>query len=119
MTLQTYVNAEARATEKIRKYGGPVTVMRQATGGTNDVEGTGSTWGVAADGFALQTEYAATKIDGENIQRGDKRFLVEAGAAVLEKDRIVKGGVTWAVIRVEEINPAGDFNILSKVQVRR
>lgn len=118
MTLRTYINAEARATDKIRKYGGTVTVMRQS-GVTDDVEGTGSTWAVAADGHALQTEYAATKVDGTNIQRGDKRFLVEAGAAVLEKDRIVMGGVTWAVIRVEEINPAGDFNILSKVQVRR
>lgn len=79
------------------------------------VSGLTATWPVPV----LQQEYTTREIDGELIQRGDAKFLLPGVApAPLVDDRLTVGAVTWTVVGVQTVQPAG-IPIIHTLQVRR
>lgn len=114
--MSVFTDAQAKATEKIRQYGGTIRIVR--TSPVDDITGTGGVDTIVGTGKAIQTEYSTRAIDGDKIKVGDKRLLVEASVVLQEDDRVQFGGKTWTVKRIEELNLDGETRVFSKVQVR-
>lgn len=73
---------------------------------------------------AALLDYDNRQIDGENIQRGDRRALVAAGpltalgiTGISAPDSIVVGGVAVPVVQSKPLQPAG-LVVLYDVQLR-
>ena len=63
------------------------------------------------------TIYKTGEIDGTLIQRGDRKILLAAEVAPTPADRIVDGGIEFAVVDVVTIAPGPEV-VLFKVQAR-
>lgn len=114
--MSVFTDAQAKATDKIRQYGGTIRVVR--TSPMDDITGTGGVDTIVGSGKAIQTEYSIRAIDGDKIKVGDKRLLVEASVVLQEDDKIQFGGKMWTVKRIEELNLDGETRVFAKVQVR-
>lgn len=114
--MSVFTDAQAKATDKIRQYGGTIRVVR--TSPVDDITGTGGVDTIVGSGKAIQTEYSIRAIDGDKIKVGDKRLLVEASVVLQEDDKIQFGGKMWTVKRIEELNLDGETRVFAKVQVR-
>lgn len=114
--MSVFTDAQAKATEKIRQYGGTIRIVR--TSPVNDITGTGGVDNIVGSGKAIQTEYSTRAIDGDKIKVGDKRLLVEASVVLQEDDKVQFGGKMWTIKRIEELNLDGETRVFAKVQVR-
>lgn len=114
--MSIFTDAQAKATDKIRQYGGTIRIVR--TSPVDDVTGTGGVDTIVGTGKAIQTEYSIRAIDGDKIKVGDKRLLVEATVVLQEDDKVQFGGKIWTIKRIEELNLDGETRIFAKVQVR-
>lgn len=114
--MSVFTDAQAKATEKIRQYGGTIRIVR--TSPVDDVTGTGGVDTIVGTGKAIQTEYSTRAIDGDKIKVGDKRLLVEATVVLQEDDKVQFGGKIWTIKRIEDLNLNGETRIFAKVQVR-
>nr|DAH56205.1 MAG TPA: Head Tail Attachment [Caudoviricetes sp.] len=114
--MSVFTDAQAKATEKIRQYGGTIRIVR--TSPVDDITGTGGVDTIVGTGKAIQTEYSTRAIDGDKIRVGDKRLLVEASVVMQEDDKVQFGGKIWTIKRIEELNLDGGTRIFAKVQVR-
>lgn len=114
--MSVFTDAQAKATDKIRQYGGTIRVVR--TSPVDDITGTGGVDTIVGSGKAIQTEYFIRAIDGDKIKMGDKRLLVEASVVLQEDDKIQFGGKMWTIKRIEELNLDGETRVFAKVQVR-
>ena len=115
MTL--YDNFIILAERLIREKGREITLINRQIGGydpiTNTInDGSDTTRTVRA----VFTEYGAKEIDGQIIQRGDKRCLIagEVNASEVVRD----GDNDYTIVNIEQVMP-GEELIISKVQVRR
>lgn len=118
MTQASFIRARSKAAAKIQQYGGPIAVLR-TSGVVDPVEGTVGEPVQVMTGHALQTNYTKTATDGERVKPGDKKFLVVVNGRLQDEDQIVMGGVTWYIKDIKDIQPDGDYLIMSTVQVRR
>lgn len=114
--MSVFTDAQAKATEKIRQYGGTIRIVR--TSPVDDITGTGGVDTIVGTGKAIQTEYSTRAIDGDKIKVGDKRLLVEATVVLQEDDKVQFGGKIWTIKRIEDLNLDGETRIFAKVQVR-
>lgn len=114
--MSVFTDAQAKATEKIRQYGGTIRIVR--TSPVDDVTGTGGVDTIVGTGKAIQTEYSTRAIDGDKIKVGDKRLLVEATVMLQEDDKVQFGGKIWTIKRIEDLNLDGETRVFAKVQVR-
>jgi hypothetical protein len=115
--MTTYGNFIILAERLIREKGRDITLINRQIGGYDPITNT------INDGFdttrtvkAVFTEYSAKEIDGQIIQRGDKRCLIagEVSASEIVQD----GDSQYTIVNIEQVMP-GEELILSKVQVRR
>ena len=118
MTQASFIRARSKAAAKIQQYGGPIVVLR-ASGAVDPVEGTVGEPVQVMTGHALQTNFTNSATDGERVRPSDKRFLVVVDGHLQGEDQIVMGGVTWYVKDIKDIQPDGDYLIMSTMQVRR
>lgn len=121
--MSLYATMAATALSQINDKGRNVTVRSKGVTEGYDVATDTYTAGTDSDvtAKALFTEYKTKDIDGEVIQRGDKKLLIAASSlssAPTTETQIVDGSDVYSVIGVETVEP-GDTAILYKVQVRR
>ena len=74
-----------------------------ATTGINATSYADTTW----KGAMLDFGSGKTEVSGGLVQVGDKRLLLESGAAPQLEDRIIVGGVEYAIISVGSLAPSG------------
>ena len=118
MTQASFIRARSKAAAKIQQYGGPIVVMR-ASGTIDPIEGTTGEPVQVMTGHALQTNFTNSATDGERVRPSDKKFLVVVNGRLQDEDQIVMGDVTWYVKDIKDVQPDGDYLIMSIVQVRR
>lgn len=104
-----YAKSAATAKRLLTQFGRTVTLRNYTIGtydtatGANAVTYADTTW----KGTLLDFGSGKTLERGGLIQVGDKRLLLESGAAPQLEDRIIAGGAEYAIIAVGEVNPAG------------
>jgi len=104
-----YGNLAAVATRLLDTYGQTVTFSRQ-TGGTFDpVLGAYSGQSATAySGSGAAFDYNKSEIDGEIVQRGDIRLMLEAvDTRPIIGDTCTVNGAAYRVMTVMESSPAG------------
>ncbi|RTL04574.1 hypothetical protein EKK58_10265 [Candidatus Dependentiae bacterium] len=116
-----YSNIQATAQRLITKFGKDWVLKRTIKGTYNpsaNTRSTDSTTNYTAK--AVRTEYKNYQVDGEVIQRGDFKLLMEAkGLSVVPsvEDEIVDGSDTYQIINIKEIKPS-TITIYYEIQVR-
>ena len=109
MTTFNYAKSAATALKLLTKFGRTVTRRNYTVGtyspstGANAVTYADTTW----KGALLDFGAGKTLERGSLIQVGDKRLLLEAGAAPQLEDHMIVGSTEYAIISVGEVNPAG------------
>lgn len=118
-----YSKSAATALRLLTKFGRDATV-RKVTEGTYDTS-TGTVTNTTTDttvkcvdlDFSEKTN--GTKYFTENVQANDRYALLSAGVDSIDvSDLLIIGGVTWNVINVKTLAPAGT-NILFTVHLRK
>lgn len=105
---------------------GQIVIMRVVTLGTYD-PGTGTTSatvtadesrvGVMFDYPAIQ--YGSKTATGTVIEATDKQFYMDAvGGIPQPSDQVIIGGVTWNIISIKSLAPAG-IAVLHELQLRK
>jgi hypothetical protein len=111
MTTFDYLELRNIAAELLTEFGQSVTLKRIAAGSydpaTSLVTGDTSTSEVlkgALFDFGAKETHMGTTL----VQAGDKRLLLQVGSSKpLLSDRVVINGTEYAILGVEETNPAG------------
>lgn len=108
------------ADKLIEKFGAPVTLTKTVGGGGYDENGdpvVPSATTVTGDGVKL--DFKQDEIDGTNIVAGDARLLLgSASGAPVNGMTVPIGGVTWRVMQVWPLEPAG-VNVMYTLQLRQ
>ena len=104
-----YDRLAATALDLLSRFGQDVSRVRVTPGAYDPATGAAGESEASATfkGALLDFNNGTTTFQGTLVQVGDRRLLIEAGAAPNTDDKIVVGGVTWSVLSVREINPAG------------
>jgi len=97
---------------ELRRAGAPVTVdpvNGTVTGGAPQV----------FEVIGVVVDYEEKLVDGETIMRGDRQAYVQASVQPKQGDVFAEAsGVTWAVVDVNSVNPAGTA-VVHALQLRR
>lgn len=120
-----YVDLASSVDELIEEFGAPILLTRNANAEynveTSEVEGSDRRW----RGRAARFDYRLSDIDGEQIRRGDARFLVspiaEGGGAMEQPkvgDRVRFDGEWWRVLDCGPLKPA-TTSVRYAVQARK
>jgi hypothetical protein len=121
MTAFNYTKLQATAQRLITKFGKEWTVRRLTKGTYNPAANTRSTDATTNyTAKAVRTEYKAYQIDGEVIQRGDFKLLLEAAGLAITPattDKMVDGSAIYQIINIKEIKPASTI-LYYEIQVR-
>lgn len=129
-----YQRMAATTLRLIERFGQTV-ILRDETPGEFDPVTGGSTPSVIIDqpAQAILQDYGsqqsgASYAAGTEIRQGDKKIMVSALAAGEDGPKqltppqlttlVIAGGVTWTVVNIKEINPAGT-PLLYEIQGRR
>lgn len=121
-----YDRMAATALRLIDQFGQTITVRNPTEGSYDPVTGT-TTPGLPNDqpAQAILKDYAlqqsgASYAEGTEIRQGDKEITIAAHgvAKPLMTTQIIADGVTWTIVSIKEINPAGTA-LVYKVQGRR
>ena len=122
-----YSNLAATAQRLVNQFGGPVTLRRPDAGTYDPVTGEG-TAGAPTDyplkGLLLDYKSIGSGMkyaEGTEIRADDKRLLLAAeGLAITPEptDRAIVGAVSYQVVNIKKINPAGT-PVLYELQVRK
>lgn len=116
-----YAKSANTAKTLIAKFGRDITHSRVSAGtynpNTDTFTGAGTTnTTVKACDFAVNGQ---DLINNTLIQEGDRYALIEPIlASVLTTDLLIIDGVTWTILRVETLAPAGTI-VLFKVYIRK
>lgn len=115
-----YTTAQATALRLLKEYGQPLKIERN-TETFNPVSGTttlGSTQQINTYGVftKVTTDYAKTI--GVTVLSGDKMVTLDPSVAPLMSDVLVISGQRWAIVHIDEINPAGT-PLVYKMVVRK
>lgn len=114
-----YADTAALAVEALTEFGAPIVrrvttapVYSPATGAASAVQSDLARVGAIFDYGAGQTQ-----VRGQLVQVSDKRLLVDPTAEVAMTDVFVVNGMTYTVVSIGEINPAGT-RVLYDLHVR-
>lgn len=121
MPVIDYTTIATGAQSAIEDAGTPITVTRSTVASFDPSLGyTVPGADIVASGYGVQTSYRARDIDGTVIQRGDMRLLIGPGLSIVPEvgDVVTVDSVTWYIVNVENLTPAGT-DLLYTCQVRR
>ena len=120
MATYDYSPLVVTATRLIAKFGASAIIRRPVAGTVGDAWTTTEITPVDHACTAVLTDYNARDIDGSIIQANDRRVLIDSSIDIEPNstDSFVSGGIQYAIISVNEVNPGG-VKILYQLQVRR
>jgi len=113
-----YERMAATATRLLGNYGQPM-ALRRVSGATDDPATGETTGGVPTDmpTVGVFTSISADYAAANQVLAGDRLVVLDASQEPLMGDRLVAGGHSLAIVRIEPINPAGT-PLAYRLQVR-
>lgn len=113
-----YTDLQATAQDMLAEFGRNV-VLRRINPGAYSASSHSFSGGSTVDQTvkAVFTAYKDHEIDGEIIQRGDRKVLI-AGIQPMKDDILIDGVDKLTVVSVDTVKP-GDIALLWKAQVRK
>jgi hypothetical protein len=105
-----YAKSAATALRLLTKFGQPVTLRKQTAGAYDPATGTATitTSDTAGNAAILEFSDGERYQAGTTIQEGDKKALLNAAAVTpAPNDLLIAGSVTWTVLGVKTLAPAG------------
>jgi secreted protein with Ig-like and vWFA domain len=114
-----YADTAALATEALTEFGAPITRRANTVGAYSPSTGaaTSTTADTTRVGALFDYGSGQTLVRGQLVQVSDKRLLVDPTAEVAMTDVFVVNGMTYTVVSIGEINPAGT-RVLYDLHVR-
>ena len=107
--MVSYTSLASTASQLLTSFGADAVISRTSGASFNAATGTYS--GGSASSFtskAVRFDYQAREIDGELIQRGDVRLVVEtANGEPLIDDNCLFDSISYRVMAVETLSPSG------------
>lgn len=121
--MDTYTLAQREIAKQLAQFGAPVVTQRPTTTfnavtSTNTTSYTTLSRKGLVTGVLSQLRFELKLTGHSNIMISDKMVIFGSDGLTTENDKIVINGLTYQVIKVIEINPAGS-PLLFKVVVRR
>jgi len=117
--MSFYGNLAAVATKLLTDKGQSVVFTRKTTLIFDPVKGRNNVTTSTFSGYGAAFDYNRSEIDGELVQRGDIRFLMEAiTTAPALGDTCVIDSVTYRVMNVKPTSPGGTV-VMYEVQLRK
>lgn len=119
----SYAQSAARASGTLARNGRDV-ILRQAAAGVYDTDQGAVSAPAPTDktlkGVLFDFAAGVTTVRGTLIEAGDKELYLEAktGTVPSQRDQILVGAVTYKVMSLAEINPAG-VPVLYTLHLRR
>lgn len=114
-----YEGLAATATRLLTAYGQSVTFTRTTSTSFDPVTGVDTVTTSTFSGYGAAFDYRNSEIDGERVQRGDIRLLVEAtDTAPIIGDMVTVDGVDYRAMNVAPSSPGGTPTHYT-VQLRR
>ena len=117
--MSLYTGLAATASRRLADIGQAITWLHDNNDGSFDpVKGAttaGTTTAYSANGVLL--DFNTMLIDGDNILRTDKRFVMEAGDIPEVHDVVTVNSVNYTVVAVRETSPGGVV-VLYELQLR-
>lgn len=123
MSTFDYARTAATSRRLIARFGATLYLRRLSGETYNPVTGALTVSGTTTDhpvtGVAIQIDAAyKTLVGHENVNDGDRLYLLDDTRAPLLSDSLVVASEPWSIVRVAEVNPAGT-PLIYQVQVRR
>lgn len=115
-----YSDMADTALELLDEFGTTVTLQRTTGNLIDPVSGdeiTGVDASVTTTG--ILTQYDESQIDGVRIMRGDRKLVLSDEQTPLPTDRVLIGGVPWAIVAITTVKPDDATVVVHHVQVRR
>lgn len=109
-----YARAAITASRLIAKFGQSATLRQTANTGTAYSPTRANTDATVTVAFV---EYGDRHIDGTLIKQGDRIAYLAAGTIPDIDDKLIVNGVTYSVVNVKQLNPAGTV-VYYELQVR-
>ena len=114
-----YSGLAAVATRLLTDKGQQLTFTRKTTTVSDPVQGKRGTTTSTYAGFGAAFDYNRTEIDGQAVQRGDIRLLLNAVTTVpIIDDTTIIDSVTYRVMSVRPTSPGGTV-VMYELQLRK
>lgn len=114
-----YGNLAAVATRLLTSKGQSITFSREVQSAFNPTTGVATTSTTTFSGYGAAFDYNSSEIDGEIIQKGDIRLVLEATAtAPIIGDTCTIDSDAYRAMNVKPTSPAGT-PVIYEVQLRR
>lgn len=117
--MTIYSNLQSTATKLLKKYGQVVTLTRETVSSYDPVLGVPTSSTAEYTGYAAMFDYQLSEIDGQTIQRGDARLLLQVISVEPKNgDTVAVNGVQYTVINATITAPGG-VTVVYELQLRR
>jgi hypothetical protein len=117
-----YAKLAQTSSRLLNRFGKSVTLRNQATGTYDPATGTnaqGAPTDVPAFGAMFEFDEGVTTFNGEEIQKDDKRLLLEASSVEPStEDQIVFDGTVYNIMGIKKTAPAG-IVVLYELHLRK
>ena len=114
-----YNGSEVTGNDLIRRYGQELTFSREVSSAFNPASGVNTTATTTYTGYGAVFDYNANEIDGDVIQRGDIRLVMEVTSPVPEVgDTVTVDSIIYRMMNIKTLSPAGT-PIIFTVQLRK
>ena len=117
MTTFNYPATAATATRLLKRFGADATVKRVSGSAYDPDTGTMTPTYTSLPTTAAVFDFAQKYIDGTLILQGDKQAYCAPAVAPVQGDQFDWHGVTYTVIAVKPVSPAG-VPVLFEAQIR-
>ena len=122
--MADYTRQIKRALNMIKAYGGTISIIRPASGGTYDAATdayTGASAAVTISTYGAMFNYSESYLANSAIKRGDKQIIISSkdlSFTLRQGDLIYKGGTKWQVVNPFPLMPDGAVAIIYEAQCR-
>lgn len=117
MTSFNYAATAATASRLLERFGAVATLKRVTQGAYNASTGAATASDTEIATVAVVFDYHQKYIDGTLIMAGDKQAYMDPGVAPLQGDKLAWQGVTYTIVAVKPLAPAGTV-VLHEAQLR-
>jgi len=117
--MSFYSNLKSVASRILKDKGQNVTFTQETETGFNPATGVKTKTTSTFTGYGAAFDYKRMEIDGELVQKGDIRFLMEATTVIpVPGNTTVIDSIAYRVMAVKITSPAGTA-VIYEVQLRR
>ena len=118
-----YADLAATAEDLLQELGQAITLRKQAAGTYDPATGAAAVTPADTTGVGVALSFndqrrTFGRVDGTAVQVGDRRVLWRGATAPAPGDQLLIGGVAWAVLAADQLNPAGTV-LLYEIHVRQ